>query len=29
MNLDDESRRIIKDKLEEANNRIKSALEDR
>lgn len=29
MNLDDESRRIIKEKLEEANNRIKSALDDR
>ena len=29
MNLDDDSRRIIKEKLEEANNRIKFALEDR
>jgi len=29
LNLDDESRRIIKDKLEEANQRIKGALEDR
>lgn len=29
MNLDDDSRRIVKEKLEEANNRIKQALEDR
>ena len=29
LNLDEESRRIIKDKLDEANNRIKLALEDR
>jgi 3'-phosphoadenosine 5'-phosphosulfate (PAPS) 3'-phosphatase len=29
MALDDESRRIIKEKLEEANNRIKVALEER
>ena len=29
LNLDDESRRIIKDKLEEANSRIKIALEER
>eukprot|EP00347_Sterkiella_histriomuscorum_P016982 403351110 len=29
MNIDDESRRIIKEKLEEANGRIKNALEDR
>lgn len=29
MNLDEESKRIIKEKLEEANNKIKTALEDR
>jgi hypothetical protein len=29
MNLDEDSRRIIKEKLEEANNKIKAALEDR
>lgn len=29
MNLDEESRRIIKDKLLEANEKIKLALEDR
>ena len=29
MNLDEESRRIIRDKLEEANNKVKQALEDR
>lgn len=29
MNLDEDSRRIIKEKLEEANNKIKNALEDR
>lgn len=29
LNLDEESRRIIKDKLEEANQRIKGALDDR
>lgn len=29
MNLDEDSRRIIKEKLEEANNRIKTALDDR
>lgn len=29
LNLDDESRRIIKEKLHEANHRIKSTLEER
>lgn len=29
MNLDEESRRIIKEKLDEANNKIKFALEER
>ena len=29
MNLDEESRRIIKEKLDEANQRVKGALEDR
>jgi hypothetical protein len=29
LNLDEESRRILREKLEEASNRIKSALEDR
>jgi hypothetical protein len=29
MNLDDESRKIIREKLEEANQRIKLALEER
>ena len=29
LNLDEESRRILKEKLEEASNRIKLALDDR
>jgi TRAP-type C4-dicarboxylate transport system substrate-binding protein len=29
IDLDEESRKIIKEKLEEANNRIRNALEDR
>jgi hypothetical protein len=29
MNLDDESRRIIKEKLHEASERVKNVLEDR
>jgi len=29
MSLDDESRRIIRDKLDEANHKIKLALEER
>jgi len=29
MNLDEESMRIIKEKLEEASNRVKQALDDR
>ena len=29
MNLDEDSKKIIKEKLEEANHKIKTALEDR